>query len=275
MQNTAEMYGKFVDEYTSEDAVRKYTTETAGYGITYLLSHDYAQIYLDAVKLLRSRPARPVRLLEFGCGGGMNITRLISLLNETGVRIDRAYGADFSPRLVQAAQHESEAFLTASLREKLSFHVARNEKLAEDLAAVLGRSVKELVGSFDLIVGVNTFRYCHRLHKEEDCAADIYRLLRPGGVCVIIDMNDRFPAFRSRFKAVEQDPLECYLPSLEEYTRPFKNKGFEVVRNGNFCWTPHSAGRMLATCSRLAGPFLNLAARSRAMRSLVIARKPA
>ncbi len=275
MQNTAEMYEKFVDEYTSEDAVRKYTTETAGYGITYLLSHDYARIYLDVVEALRTKPVRPLRLLEFGCGGGMNITRLLSLLDEAGVPIDRAYGTDFSPRLVQAAQHESEVFLPRSLKEKLSFHVARNEELAEDLAAMVGKSSAQLTNSFDLIVGVNTFRYCHRLHKEEDCAADIYRLLRPGGMCVIIDMNDRFPAFRSRFRAAEQDPLECYLPSLEEYTRPFRSKGFKIVRNGNFCWTPHSAGPMLTTCCRVAGPVLNVVARSRAMRSLVIARKPA
>jgi SAM-dependent methyltransferase len=275
MQKTAAMYEKFVDEYGSEDAVRKYTTGTAGYGITYLLRNDYARVYMNVVdSFLRIPAAGPLRLLEFGCGGGMNITRLMSLLGEKQVPVDRAYGTDFSPRLVEAAEQEAEGYLSPQLRGKLSFHVARNEELLQDLVAGLNRPAEDLTGSFDLIVGVNTFRYCHRIHKEQDCAADIYRLLRPGGVCAIIDMNNRFPAFRSRLKGIDQDPVESYLPSLEEYALPFKANGFEIIKEENFCWVPHSAGRTLTLCCRFMSPFLNLLVRSRAMRSLVVARKP-
>jgi SAM-dependent methyltransferase len=144
----------------------------------------------------------------------------------------------------------------------------------EDLALDV-RGEEELLGSFDLIIGVNTFRYCHRLGKGLDCAADIYRLLRPGGVCINIDMNDRFPAFRSRLKGQENNRKECYLPSLDEYASPFMTAGFDVIKKENFCWIPHSAGRAITFCCRLGGPILNLVARRRAMRSLVIARKPA
>jgi SAM-dependent methyltransferase len=276
MQKTAAIYEKFVDEYGSDDAVRKYTTVTAGYGITHLLRNDYARIYLGAIhSLLRIPAAMPLRLLEFGCGAGMNITRLMSLLGEKHIPVEQAYGTDFSPRLVEAAEREAEAYLSPQLRRKLGFLVARNEELLQDLAVGLSRSIEDLIGSFDLIIGVNTFRYCHRIHKELDCAADIYRLLRPGGVCVVIDMNDRFPAFRSRLNGVDQDPVECYLPSLEEYALPFKTKGFEIVKKENFCWVPHSAGRALTSCCRFVSPFLNLAVRGRAMRSLVVARKQA
>ena len=275
MEQSGQMYEKFLDEYVSEDAVRKYTTETAGYGITYLLGHDYARIYLDSIEsYLHTSPARPLRLLEFGCGGGMNITRLVSLLESRNVPVECAYGTDFSPRLVQAAEQEAKAFLSRDLAGKLSFHVAHNEKLVEDLASELG-GAKDFLGSFDLIVGVNTFRYCHRLGKGLDCAADIYRLLKPGGVCINIDMNNRFPAFRSRLKGQEENRAECYLPSLNEYVSPFKTAGFEILKKGTFCWIPHSAGRALTFCCRLGSPFLNLVARGRAMRSLVIARKPA
>lgn len=275
MEQTGPLYEKFLDEYVSEDAVRKYTTETAGYGITYLLANDYARIYMDAIEsYLRTSRARTLRLLEFGCGGGMNITRLVSLLESRKVSVECAYGTDFSPRLVQAAEQEAKAFLPRDLAGKLSFHVARNEKLVEDLGSELGGK-RDLLGSFDVIVGVNTFRYCHRLGKGLDCAADIYRLLKPGGVCINIDMNDRFPAFRSRLKGQEENRAECYLPSLDEYVSPFKTAGFEIVKKGNFCWIPHSAGRALTFCCRLGSPFLNLVARGRAMRSLVVARKPA
>ena len=157
MEKTGPMYEKFLDEYVSEDAVRKYTTETAGYGITYLLRHQYARIYLEVVdSYLRTSTARPLRLLEFGCGGGMNITRLVSLLEEKRVPVECAYGTDFSPRLVQAAGEEARAFLPPNLARKLSFHVARNEQLEQDLSVGLGGG-EDRVGSFDLIVGVNTF----------------------------------------------------------------------------------------------------------------------
>lgn len=274
MEKTGVMYEKFLDEYVSEDAVRKYTTLTAGYGITHLLRHEYARIYMNAVDTyLHPSISRPLRLLEFGCGGGMNVTRLVELLAERKIPVDRAYGSDFSPRLVEAAGVEAKVYLPAELAKKLRFFVARNEKLKDDLAEGLGGEDPD--GSFDLIIGVNTFRYCHRLGKELDCAEDIFRLLRPGGICINIDMNAGFPAFRSRLRRNDLDDAECYLPTLEEYSTPFQAAGFEVLRRKNFCWIPHSAGLLLTRACQIASPFLNLIAQKRAMRSLVIARKPA
>ena len=274
MLNTEQINEKFLEEYGSEDAVRKYSTGTAGFGIDYLLRNDYAKEYLNAVdSYLKISPPRPLRLLEFGCGAGMNIITMVSLLERRRIPVECAYGTDFSERLVQSAAQEASSSLPPDLRKKLNFYVARNEKLVEDLAAARGKPAENLIGFFDLIIGVNTFRYCHRLGKENDCAADIYRMLQPGGVCVNIDMNDRFPAFRSHLKGSTEDPAECYLPSLEEYAAPFKAAGFEIVKKGNFCWIPHSAGRALTLACRFASPILNLVVPSRAMRSLVIARK--
>jgi SAM-dependent methyltransferase len=274
MEKTEQINEKFIEEYGSEDAVRKYTTETAGYGINYLLHHEYAKVYLDAVSAyLRTSPQRPLRLLEFGCGGGMNIITLVSLLEQKGIPVERAYGTDFSSRLVQSAVQEAKTNLSTELAKKVSFHVARNEKLAEELAAGCGKRVEDLSGYFDLIVGVNTFRYCHRLGKQLDCASDIYRMLRPGGVCVNIDMNNRFPAFRSHLRGNVEDPAESYLPTLEEYASPFQSAGFEIRTKKNFCWIPHSAGRGLTLGCRILTPILNLVVPSRAMRSLVVARK--
>lgn len=274
MLNTEQINEKFLEEYGSEDAVRKYSTGTAGFGIDYLLRNDYAKEYLNAVdSYLKISPPRPLRLLEFGCGAGMNIITMVSLLEQRRIPVECAYGTDFSERLVQSAAQEASSSLPPDLRKKLNFYVARNEKLVEDLAAARGKPAENLIGFFDLIIGVNTFRYCHRLGKENDCAADIYRMLQPGGVCVNIDMNDRFPAFRSHLKGSTEDPAECYLPSLEEYAAPFKAAGFEIVKKGNFCWIPHSAGRALTLACRFASPILNLVVPSRAMRSLVIARK--
>ena len=181
MEKTGLLYDKFLDEYVSEDAVRKYTTETAGYGITYLLGNDYAQIYMDVVdSYLRNSTVRPLRLLEFGCGGGMNITRLVSLLEEKQLPVECAYGTDFSPRLVQAAGQEAKAFLPPRSCGKTKLLCCPQRAVDARPGRGAGREEGRL-GPFDLIVGVNTFRYCHRLGTQLDCAQDIYRLLRPGG----------------------------------------------------------------------------------------------
>jgi hypothetical protein len=86
MEKTEQIYEKFLDEYGSENAVRKYTTGTAGFGIGYLLRNDYARVYFNVVDTyLRNPAARPLRVLEFGCGGGMNIICLVSRLQERQV----------------------------------------------------------------------------------------------------------------------------------------------------------------------------------------------
>jgi SAM-dependent methyltransferase len=269
----------FFREYTSEDAIRKYTRATAGYGISHLLENEYRAVYLDALARLPA-PLRsgPLSILEFGCGAGMNLVNLVSFLTKQGLNVERAIGADFSPVLIQAAQREAQNYLASGEREKIEFCVGLNETLGSDLAAALDEPDAELRNSFEFILGVNTIRYCHRAGKGRDCSQQIYHLLAPGGVCVVIDMNDRFPAFRSalkkKFGGEKENEEECYLPSLAEYTAPFAQTGFEILRSENFCWIPHSAGPGMTRLLRTVSPLLNLMARSRAMRSLVVARKP-
>lgn len=64
----------FLTEYSSASAVRRYTKRTAGCGINYLLEHEYAEIYRTTLRKHLSGPlVNGIRLLEFGCGGGMNL----------------------------------------------------------------------------------------------------------------------------------------------------------------------------------------------------------
>jgi SAM-dependent methyltransferase len=267
----------YLDEYSSDDAIRKYTSRTAGYGISYLLENDYAEVYLTALDQFLKVPAyTPLKLLEFGCGGGMNIITLLSLLERKGRSVELAYGTDFSEGLINAANVESKTLLTPEQQKKMHFAVARNEELISDLAGGLHLSGVELQNSFHVILGVNTFRYCHRLGKTRQCAQDIADLLAPGGICINIDMNRKFPAFRSKLSSAKQIPAaERYLPSLEEYTSPFEEAGLEVLRKENFCWIPHSASRTMTNVYRLLAPVLNIVAQPWAMRSLVISRKRA
>ena len=265
----------FLQEYSADEAIARYTSRTAGHGISYLLENDYAEVYLSAIRdFLKTPPEKSLRLLEYGCGGGMNIIALLALLERRGRSVEFAIGTDFSERLILAANEESKNLLTRTQREKIHFAVARNETIAADLRLALKGSVGELENSFHVVLGVNTFRYCHRLGKSLECARDLAALLVPGGICIMIDMNRSFPAFRSKLRDWKTKPeAERYLPSLEEYAAPFEQVGLEVLRKTNFCWIPHSAGAQLTRFCRLLTPALNLVAKPMAMRSLVISRK--
>jgi SAM-dependent methyltransferase len=269
----------FFREYTSDDAILKYSRATAGTGISTLLDGDYKAVYLRALDLLPPTMKKgPIRMLEFGCGAGMNLLHLVAVLGREGFNIASAIGTDFSPVLIETANAEAQKYLPDEERGRVKFCVAKNETLLRDLGANLQESEASLENSFHFILGVNTMRYCHRAGTQLDCAADIFRLLVPGGVCVNIDMNDRFPAFRSALRnklaGQKSNEEECYLPSLEEYTKPFSSTGFEVLRSEHFCWIPHSAGPVLTGLLRSLSPMLNSVAGSRAMRSLVVAKKP-
>jgi|HubBroStandDraft_6_1064221.scaffolds.fasta_scaffold02580_4 2-polyprenyl-3-methyl-5-hydroxy-6-metoxy-1,4-benzoquinol methylase len=267
----------FLKEYSAEEAIRKYTKETAGEGISYLLENDYGKMYLDALEnsIPRSAVEDGVRLIEFGCGGGMNLVHLVSTMERKGIALQRAYGTDFSEKLIEAANQEAKTYLSPKQNEKIQFCPARNENLVEDLAKGIGSPKSALLGSFHLILGVNTFRYCQRLKADVECARAIFDLLVEGGICIMIDMNKGFPLFRSRFRdRLTKDEEAYYLPSLEEYARPFSTVGFELLRKENFCWIPHSAGPRLTWFLKALTPALNSMAPNRAMRSLVISRKP-
>ena len=276
--NEDRLQTEYFREYTSPEAISKYTRATAGQGISYLLDHDYKDVYLRAFDSLPdSVKKRGIRILEFGCGGGMNLLHLMSVLRGQGVRIERAIGTDFSPVLIEAAQREAKNFLGPDDIKRLEFHQAKNESLLTDLSVALKKEKSDLRGVFDFIFGVNTIRYCHDAGNELDCAKDIFELLIPGGVCVVIDMNCGFPLFRSdlknRLRGMKEE--ECYVASLEEYAEPFIKAGFSLERKEHFCWIPHSSGKLLCGIMRLLSPVLNIVAPSRAMRALVVARKPA
>jgi SAM-dependent methyltransferase len=269
----------FLKEYSTQANIRRYMRKTAGHGISYLLEHDYTDIYLEAIGnyMPKSKISKGLRVLEFGCGAGMNLVHLVSVLERRGIVVEFGCGTDFSRALIETAKVEARESLEPQLLEKVQFCVARNENLVVEMTTELESSRESLTGSFDLILGVNTLRYGYRLENENDCAKGIHELLANGGLCIIIDMNDKFPAFRSslrdRMRKEKKEKEASYLPSLDEYARPFVSAGFEILRKDNFCWIPHSGGRSLTATMRFLTPFLNWLGRQHAMRSLVICRK--
>ncbi len=267
----------YLDEYTRQDIIARYISQTAGAGIGYVLTSVYAPLYLETVKTMLSQHPKDhaYRVLEYGCGGGMNMLKIVELLKSQGAILERAFGTDFSEPMIEAARQEAAKHLPAELVAKISYVVARNETLVADLAKGTGAKPSDLAGTFDLIVGVNTTRYGHRLKKEKECARDLFDLLRPGGYSIMIDMNKYFPLFRSKVRDMLTRPKhEYYIPSLKEYARPFQEQGFIIKEKRNFCWIPHSAKASLVSMCRTLTPVLDTFFSPFAMRSLVIAQKP-
>jgi SAM-dependent methyltransferase len=271
--NTMNVY---LEEYSADEAVQKYVSNSAGSGIAYLLQHVYGPLYEDQIDELvkQNGDQAAFRVLEYGCGGGMNLIWIVRRLLDRNIKIDLAVGTDFSAKMVAAASKEASSSLPRTASNKISFHTVANENLDRDLPKELGVSLPALHNSFDLIVGVNTFRYCFRLGSEAKSAGDIFNLLRPGGRSVMIDMNRLYPFFRSKWRRSDTPKSERFLPSLDEYARVFQKAGFEIETKKNFCWVPHSASPGMVAALRTLSPALQALLSPFAMRSLIIARRP-
>jgi len=270
------MTNVYLDEYESHEAVPKYVSKTAGSGIAYVLENIYGPIYanlLDKSSIQASKDGG-FRILEYGCGGGMNLLWIVQHLLTEGQPLTLACGTDFSSKMVEAGKEEAARTVKTKNGDKVSFHVVANESLARELPDALGHAPNEILGSFHFIVGVNTFRYCFRLGKEVESARGIYSLLQPGGYTVMIEMNHKFPLFRSRLRNDSIPKEQRYLPTLKQYADVFRDAGFELITVKNFCWIPHSASPRMVAALKLASPVLQALFPRFATRSLVIARKP-
>jgi hypothetical protein len=65
----------YLEEYESQTAVPKYVARTAGARIAYLLENVYGPSYADLLGKFSAQAAKEggFRILEYGCGGGMNL----------------------------------------------------------------------------------------------------------------------------------------------------------------------------------------------------------
>jgi SAM-dependent methyltransferase len=130
----------------------------------------------------------------------MNLLHLVSLLIREGINVTSAVGTDFSPVLIETAKREAKSCLPEGELRKFEFHVAKTESIMSDLSTAARIERSSLENSFHFVLGVNTIRYCHAAKTEMDSVRAIFNLLAPGGICVVIDMNNRFPFFRSELK---------------------------------------------------------------------------
>src|ERR1700687_1571341 len=144
--NPSVLNSEFLEEYSSEDSLRRYSKETAGQGISYLLDHDYGDIYFGVIEnqIPKARIQKGIRLWEFGCGAGMNLLFLVGALERRGIRVELAVGTDFSEALIDAAERQAKTYLTPEQNQKVRFCAARHENLIEEVTTGLGVRKEDL-----------------------------------------------------------------------------------------------------------------------------------
>ena len=156
---------------------------------------------------------------------------------------------------------------------KIRFSVTRIETLGADGSGILNVLQAESSGSFHFIFGVNTFDTVTVVRTELACTKDLAALLTPGGVSLMMDMQRRFPASRSKLHDTKNPVEERCLPSHEEDSLPFGQAGLQALRKETCCWIPDSAGRTRTRVCRLLAPGFDLFGKSMVMRSLVVSGK--
>src|SRR5262245_21032661 len=99
----------YLEEYSADRTVQKYVSDTAGSGIAYLLQNVYGLVYADQINKLVAQAGDEggFRVLEYGCGGGMNLIWIVRHLLDRSLKLDFACGTDFSQKMIEAAKKEA------------------------------------------------------------------------------------------------------------------------------------------------------------------------
>jgi ubiquinone/menaquinone biosynthesis C-methylase UbiE len=153
--------------------------------------------------------ARGKRLLDVACGTG----RTLAHLAETHPEL-KLFGLDLSPYYIQEARETLSDIADVSL-------VADN---AEDMPFS--------DGLFDVVTSTYLF---HELPKNarRNVIAELYRVLKPGGLLVIEDSGQYAEASELRF-FLEQFPVDFHEPFYRDYLKddlaiPLADAGFELT----------------------------------------------
>ncbi len=95
----------YLVEYSTEENVKWYVRESAGAGISYLLEKVYGPIYLKSLaRMVEQGVCKDgLRILEYGCDGGMNLIHVIQTVAESGIAVKTAVGTDFSEEMIATA----------------------------------------------------------------------------------------------------------------------------------------------------------------------------
>lgn len=148
--------------------------------------------------------ASPKQILEIGCGGGRNVTRLLQTFPEA-----RLTAIDYSPLSVQKTEARNRALVQAG----------RCTVLEADVSALPFPT-----SSFDLATAFETIYFWPGL---TECFTQAAKVLKPGGIFLIVNESDGTdPASRSFENIIEG--MKLY--TEEQISEALRKAGFSSVQ---------------------------------------------
>jgi len=152
--------------------------------------------------------SEPSKILELGCGGGRNAGEL--------------------------ANRFSSARVTAIDYSEVS--VAKSKEYNKDLIASGRMSVKQgdvsdlrlPVDTYDIATAFETIYFWPGLEK---CFTEVYRVLKPGGVFMIVNESDGMDDTSLKFEKII-DGMKCY--TIEQIGAALKAAGFSEVTSDHY-----------------------------------------
>ena len=147
----------------------------------------------------------PSNIAEVGCGGGRNAAELLKLYPEAVLT-----ALDYSATSVETTRKTNRI------------------EIAAGRCSVVQASVESLpftAGSFDLVTAFETVYFWPGLEK---CFAEVYRVLKPGGIFLICNESDGYDEGGKKFEKII-DGMKCY--TAGELSSALKAAGFSEVKS--------------------------------------------
>jgi SAM-dependent methyltransferase len=151
------------------------------------------------------RDVSPSEIVELGCGGGRNAGKLLKMYPEA-----RLTAIDFSPLCVEMTRRYNKAMIDAG----------RCVVQEGDVSNLL---LEE--GKYDLATAFETVYFWPGL---EHCFAEVAKVLKPGGVFMIVNESDGVDPATVKFEKII-DGMKCYTPERIEVA--LKAAGFEISQS--------------------------------------------
>jgi ubiquinone/menaquinone biosynthesis C-methylase UbiE len=157
---------------------------------------DWGMSYLDGIAA--------ADIAELGCGGGRNAGELLKRYPKASLT-----ALDYSDLSVATAKEYNKDMIEAGRCRVISGNVALLPFKRE---------------SFDLATAFETVYFWPGL---EDCFAEVYRIVRPGGHFLICNESDGLDAAGTKFEKII-DGMKCY--TAEQLKTALQKAGFSAVR---------------------------------------------
>jgi len=165
-----------------------------------------------AQSLIERHAPQPTSLADVACGTGTFARRLRRRWPEL-----RIVGLDFSPHMLRQAR----------------------EAMPDDRHVDWVRGSAEHLPLDDAAFDVVTCNNAFHLVRDQDAAlAEFQRVLRPGGLLVIIDWNRDAPSIKLinlNYEVFGRHPR--HITTTEELSEAVQSSGFEVIEEGRFAAT--------------------------------------